>query len=57
MSFLDHVIKADGLENLTRTGRIAGSTGRGRPTKMYLEKVKELIGGVTTQQILNMMRD
>ena len=54
MTFLGHVIKADGLENLTMTGRIARSRGRGRPRKKYLDRVKEMIGGVTTLQILNM---
>ena len=57
MSFLGHVTRADGLENLTLTGRIAGSRERGRPRKKYLDRVKGLIGLVTTQQILTMMRD
>ena len=57
MSFLGHVIRADGLKNLTMTDRIAGTTERRRPTKMYLGRVKELIGEVTTQQFLNLMRD
>ena len=56
MAFLGHVIRADGLEILSMTGRISGSRGRGRHRKKYLDRVKELIGGVTTQQILNMMR-
>ena len=57
MKFLGHVIRADGLENLTMAGRIAESRGRGRSRKKYLGRVKEFIGGVTTQQILNMVRD
>ena len=57
MGFLGHVIREDGLENLAMTGRIAGSRGRGRPRKKYLDRMKELIGGVTTQQLLNVMRD
>ena len=57
MSFLGHVIRADGLENLTMTGKIACSRERGRLRKKYLDTVRELIGGVTTQQILNKMRD
>ena len=57
MGFLGHVIREDGLENLAITGRIAGSRGRGRPRKKYLDRMKELIGGVTTRQLLNVMRD
>ena len=47
MAILGNVMRADGLENLTKTGRLAGSRGRGRPRKKYLDRVKELIG-VTT---------
>ena len=57
MKFLGHVIRADGLENLAVTGRIAGSRSRGRPRKKYLDKMKEAIGGVTTQQLLHMTRE
>ena len=57
MTFLGHVIRADGLEKLSVTGRVFGSRGRGRPRKKYLDRVKKFIGGVTAQQILNMMRD
>ena len=58
MAFLGHVIRADGLENLAVTGRIAGSRSRGRPRVKYLDRMKEYIGGgVTTQQLLVMMRN
>ena len=57
MTILDHVMRDDGLENLTMTGRIERSRWTERPRKKYLDRVKELIGEVTTQQILNMMRD
>ena len=58
MAFFGHVIRADGLENLAVTGRIAGSRSRGRPRKKYMDGMKEMIGGgVTTQQLLNMTRD
>ena len=57
MKFLGHVIRADGLENLAVTGRIAGSRSRGRPRKKYLDKMKEAIGGATTQQLLHMTRE
>ena len=50
-------MRADGLENLAITGRISGSRGRGRPRKKYLDRLKELIGGVTTQELLSMTRD
>ena len=45
MAFLGHVIRADGLENLAITGRIAGSRSRGRPRVKYLDRMKEYIGG------------
>ena len=57
MAFLGHVIRSEGLENLTMAGIIAGSRGRGRPRRKYLGRVKELIGGATTQKFLNMMTD
>ena len=58
MTFLGHVMRADGLENLAMTGRIAGSRSRGRPRKKYLDKMKEIIGGgMTTQQLLITTRD
>ena len=58
MSFLGHVMRADGLENLVMTGRISGTRSRGRPRKKYLDRMKEIIGGgITTQQLLMMMRD
>ena len=52
MGFLGHVMRASGLENLAMTGRISGSRGRGRPRKKYLDRMKEVIGGVTTQELL-----
>ena len=58
MTFLGHVMRADGLENLALTGRIAGRRSRGRPRKKYLDKMKEIIGGgITTQQLLMTTRD
>ena len=57
IAFLGLLISADDLENLTMTGEKADGRGRGRPRKNYLDRVKELIGGVTTQQILNIMSD
>ena len=58
MSFFGHVMRAEGLENLAMTGRIAGSRSRGRPRKKYLDRMKEIIGGgITTQQLLMATRD
>ena len=57
MTFFGHIVRANGLENLVVTGRIAGTRSRGRPRKKYLDQMKEVIGGVTTQQLLNMTRD
>ena len=57
MAFLGHIMRANGLENLAITGRISGNRGRGRPRKKYLDRMKEVIGGVTTQELLGMTRD
>ena len=58
MSFLGHIMREDGLENLTVTGRIAGGRSRGRPRKKYLDRMREIIGGgITAHQLLEMTRD
>ena len=44
ITFFGHVMRADVLENLAVTGRIAGSRGRGRPRKKYMDMLKEVIG-------------
>ena len=53
MAFLGHIIRANGLENLVVTGTIAGTRSRGRPRKKYFDQMKEVIGGITMQQLLN----
>ena len=45
IAFSGHVMRADGLENLGITGRIAGIRSRGRPRKKYLDRMTETIGG------------
>ena len=57
MAFFGHIVRANGLENLVVTGRVAGTRSRGRPRKKYLHQMKEMIGGVRMQQLLNMTRD
>ena len=58
MSFLGHIIREDGLENLAVTGRISGGRSRGRPRKKYLDRMREMIGGgITAHQLLEMTRD
>ena len=54
---MGHIVRANGLENLMVTGRIADTGRRGKPSKKYLDQMKEVIGGVTTKQLLNMTRD
>ena len=56
MNFFGHIVRARGLENLVVTGRVVGTRSRGRPRKKYLDQMKQVIGGVTTQQLLNMTR-
>ena len=57
MAFFGHIVRANGLENLVVTGRIAGTGSRGRPRKKHSDQMKEVIGEVATQQLLNMTRD
>ena len=58
MTFFGHIMRAEGLENLATTGRIAGTRSRGRPRKKYLDRMREIIGGgITTQQLLMATRD
>ena len=57
MAFFGHIVRENGLENLVVTGRTTGTRSRGRPRKKCLNQMKEVIGGVTTQQLLNMTRD
>ena len=57
MAFLGHIVRANGLESLATTRRISGTRSGGRrPRKKYLEQMKEVIGRVTTQQLLDMTR-
>ena len=58
LGFLGHVLRREGLENLSLTGRIAGSRGRGRPRIKYMDGIKKTIpGGRSTGEILQMTRD
>ena len=58
MTFLGHIMRENGLENLTVTRRIEGGRSRGRPRKKYLDKMQEMIGGgITTHKLLGMTRD
>ena len=43
MTFLGHIMRADGLETLAITRRIAGSRTRGTPRMKYLHRMKEII--------------
>lgn len=41
LKFLGHIIKKDGLENLTLTGYIEGQRDRGRQRFAYITKLAE----------------
>ena len=51
ITFFGHVMRADVLENLAVTGRIAGSRGRGRPRKKYMDVMREMIGAKRQRSI------
>ena len=45
LGFLGHILRSDALENLSQTGKIAGSRGRGRPRIKYMDGIKNTIPG------------
>ena len=53
MRFLGHLIRKDGLENLTLTGMIEGKRNRGRKQSLWMANLKEWIGerGVKYQEV------
>ena len=58
LGFLGHVFRKESLENLSLTGKIDGSRGRGRPRIKYMDGIKKTIpGGRSTGEILQMTRD
>ena len=58
LGFLGHVMRREALENLSLTGKIAGSRGRGRPRIKYMDAIKKTIpGGRSTGEVLQMTRD
>ena len=54
IAFLCHIVRVNGPDNLVVTGRINGTRSRGKPWKKNLDRMKEIIDGATTQQLLNM---
>ena len=57
LRFLGHVIRRDQLENLSLTGRVEGSRGRGRPRLKYMDSLKKIVGnGMSAVQIIQMSR-
>ena len=58
LGFLGHILRKEALENLSLTGKIARSRGRGRPRKKYMDgNKKNTPGGSSTWEILQMIRD
>ena len=47
MKFLGHVMRKETLEELSVTGRIEGTRGRGRPRRDYLHSLCDIVGGIT----------
>ena len=45
MKFLGHVMKKESLEEVSVTGRIEGTRGRGRPQRDYLHSLCDGAGG------------
>ena len=57
LSFLGHALRREALENLSITGRISGSRGRGRPRIKYMDGIKKVIpGGLSAGEVLQMTR-
>ena len=58
LGFLGHVLRREALENISLTGRIHGSRGRGRPRIKYMDGIKKVVpGGMSAGEILQMTRD
>ena len=55
MAFLGHIMRHSDIEKLALTGRIAGSRGRGRPRKTFMNNFEEL--GETANEVLNQTSD
>ena len=58
LNFLGHVMRREAMENISLTGRISGSRGRGRPRTKYMDGIKQVIpGGLSAGEILQMTRN
>ena len=58
LGFLGHILRKEALENLSLTGKIARSRGRGRPRKKYMDGIrKTIMGGLSIGETLQMTRD
>ena len=54
LSYFEHVVRAEGMEDDTMLGRMNGTRNRGRPRQRWLDTLKEYASGAT---ISNMRRD
>ena len=49
MTFLGHVMRRKGIENLSLTGKVEGKRARGRQRMTYLNNIKEWTGNEIIQ--------
>ena len=58
LQFLGHVLRLEGLEHLSLTGRIEGVRARGRQREKYMDGIRRVTGGVkTAPELIQMARE
>ena len=58
LGFLGHFLRREALENISLTGKVDVSRGRGRPRIKYMDGIKKTIPvGRSTGELLQMTRD
>ena len=58
LQFLGHVMRMEGLESLSLTGRIEGVRARGRQREKYMDGIRRVTGGVkTAPELMQMARE
>ena len=56
VSFCGHVVRKEGIENLTLTGKIFGKKSRGKQRRTFLDQLKEWTG-LNTEDLLKSMKN
>ena len=57
MTYLGHVVRRNGIENLSLTGKIEGKRAKGKQRKTYLHNIKEWINMANGNEIIQTCQD